>query len=442
MLASAAVGTVEYRSMTEPIRASNPTIDNYIEGKAVDIDPANKELLVELTGLRNVVAGDPEYKEPKYIKLGYDYLICAVGTQVRSSMVPGAQEFCHNLKTTQDSKLLRTAIGEALEYASRPDVRGNDPASVAERRRRVRFCIIGGGPTGVELAGEINDFLKQVCKPRKGAYARLKDDVSVMLVHGGADLLPQFDKELRDKALDSLQREGIEVRLNTRSTEVGRKFIRLKEKGTNTVEEEIPVGLTVWGAGNAPAPFIGQLLSRLPEEAAGTAGRVKVDRWLRCPTPTPESFGSILVLGDAACMQTNPDDPDTAYPQTAQVAGQQGAFAARLLNRGYDLTRTPPRLAEDFDGFSKLRIWLFVRGLEEAPEFSFLNLGLLAYVGGGEALTQVQLGDVPIFNYAGNVAFALWRSVYLVKQVATRNRALVTFDWVKSELFGRDITRL
>lgn len=442
MLASAAVGTVEYRSMTEAIRESNPTIDNFIQGKAVAIDPENKELTVELTVLRNRFGGDPEYSEPSTIKLNYDYLICAVGTQVRSSMVPGAQKFCFNLKTTEDSKLLRTAIGEALEYASRPDVRGNDPASVAERRRRVRFVIIGGGPTGVELAGEINDFLKQICKPREGAYARLKDDVSVMLVHGGVELLPMFDKELRDEALDALQRAGIEVRLNTRLTEVSKKFIRLKEKGKDTVEETVPSGLTVWGAGNQPAPFVKELLSKLPEEAAGLGGRVKVDRWLRVPTHTPEGFGSILALGDAACMQTNLDDPDTAMPQTAQVAGQQGAFAARLLNRRYDLAQTPPRLAETFDGFSKLRIWLFVRGLDDAPEFTFLNLGLLAYVGGGEALTQVQLGDVPIFNYAGNVAFALWRSVYLVKQVATRNRAMVTFDWVKSSIFGRDTTRL
>jgi NADH dehydrogenase FAD-containing subunit len=72
----------------------------------------------------------------------------------------------------------------------------------------------------------------------------------------------------------------------------------------------------------------------------------------------------------------------------------------------------------------------------------FLNLGLLAYVGGGEALSQVEIGNVPIFRYAGSISFVLWRSVYLVKQVATRNRILVTFDWLKTYLFGRDITRL
>jgi NADH dehydrogenase FAD-containing subunit len=80
--------------------------------------------------------------------------------------------------------------------------------------------------------------------------------------------------------------------------------------------------------------------------------------------------------------------------------------------------------------------------LDKAPEFQFLNLGYLAYVGGGEALNQVKLGDVPLFNYSGKVAFALWRTVYLAKQAATRNQALIVFDWFRTELFGRDITRL
>ena len=78
----------------------------------------------------------------------------------------------------------------------------------------------------------------------------------------------------------------------------------------------------------------------------------------------------------------------------------------------------------------------------DAPTFAFLNLGLLAYVGGGEALSQLQLGDYRVGAYAGSAAYLLWRSVYIVKQVATRNRVLVTFDWIKTAIFGRDITRL
>ena len=106
----------------------------------------------------------------------------------------------------------------------------------------------------------------------------------------------------------------------------------------------------------------------------------------------------------------------------------------------HPLLPRPPAL-RDADT-SAVAAWLRVRGATEAAPFDFLNLGLLAYVGGGEALSQLQLGDKKIGAYAGSAAFLLWRSVYIVKQVATRNRVLVTFDWLKTALFGRDITRL
>ena len=105
---------------------------------------------------------------------------------------------------------------------------------------------------------------------------------------------------------------------------------------------------------------------------------------------------------------------------------------------------TPPTLPElsESEAFSILRVWLAARGLEEAPGFTFLSLGLLAYVGQEEALNQVAIGNVPIFNYSGKIAFALWRTVYLAKQASSRNQALLTFDWVRTKTFGRDITRL
>jgi NADH dehydrogenase FAD-containing subunit len=309
----------------------------------------------------------------------------------------------------------------------------------------VRIAIVGGGPTGVELAGELGDFFAQVCRYPDGAFQHLKDDISIMLIHGGSEVLPAMDPELRERALQALQAQGVDVRLNTRLKEVGRNYIRIGEKGSDG-EETIPVGLTVWAAGNAPVRFVQELLSQLPESAAGPGGRINVDNWLRCPTPTEDSFGSILVLGDVACLEAESkyDPTPTPLPQTAQVAGQQGSYAARMLNRGYDLQQTPPKLPElsAEEGFSLLRLWLLARGLEEAPGFDFLSLGLLAYVGQEEALNQVQLGDVPLFNYSGKIAFALWRSVYLAKQASSRNQALIILDWLRTESCGRDITRL
>ena len=219
--------------------------------------------------------------------------------------------------------------------------------------------------SGVELAGEMSDFLAQITS-YNGAFEHLKDDISIILIHGGSELLPAMDQELRQRALDALQAQGVEVLLNTRLKEVGRDYICVEEKGSDIVET-IPVGLSVWAAGNAPVPFVGELLSQLPETAVGVGGRIVVDEWLRCPTYTADSFGSILVLGDVACFESSSKyNPATQpLPQTAQVAGQQGAFAARMLNRGYDLQQTPPKLPEltASEGFSLLRTWLLGKNL-------------------------------------------------------------------------------
>jgi NADH dehydrogenase FAD-containing subunit len=466
MLASAAVGTVEYRSMTEAVRAANPMV-NYIEGTAIDVDPVHQTVTVQPESLL-VDISRPDGQPPRPVILQYDTLIVAVGCKVADSMVPGASTFCYRLKTCDDARRLRNAIGECLEYASRPDVAdevdtqrfhkddddGDDTQKTLamerdrrreERRNRSTFCIVGGGPTGVELAGELSDFFRDITRPRVGSYPRLRDDIRILLIQGARELVPQFDKELRNHALSTLRKVGVEVRLETRVREVGDGCIVLEDKRDGTTER-VRTGMTVWAAGTGPVDFVTRLLDKLPEEARGAAGRVNVDPWMRCPTPTPQTFGSILVLGDAAASATAPagrnGGPNAAslLPQTAQVAGQQGAYAARILCRNYTLTVTPPVLIADPE--TPATLWLLLRGLRESPVFEFLNLGLLAYVGGGQALSQIQIGDVPIGSYAGSTSFVLWRSVYLVKQVATRNRVLVTFDWIKSSIFGRDITRL
>jgi hypothetical protein len=139
MLASAAVGTVEYRSMTEAIRAANPMIDQYIEGKAVSVDVKQRYVDVQLNSLLDgLVEGTP----PK-IRLEYDHLVVSVGSRVDDRGVPGAENALR-LKSCDDARKLRTAVGECFEYASRPDCRGDSVENIEERTKRVTFLIVGG----------------------------------------------------------------------------------------------------------------------------------------------------------------------------------------------------------------------------------------------------------------------------------------------------------
>eukprot|EP00586_Coscinodiscus_wailesii_P018168 CAMPEP_0172517962 /NCGR_PEP_ID=MMETSP1066-20121228/289305_1 /TAXON_ID=671091 /ORGANISM="Coscinodiscus wailesii, Strain CCMP2513" /LENGTH=716 /DNA_ID=CAMNT_0013300205 /DNA_START=198 /DNA_END=2345 /DNA_ORIENTATION=+ len=446
MLAGAAVGTVEYSSMTEAVRAANPLIDEYIEGSATSVDLPSQTVTVKLSSLlQNLREGDSPT-----ITLSYDHLVVAVGCRVDYKGVTGAKTHALRLKSCDDARKLRQNIGECFEYASRGDVFDK----LEERRERVTFLIVGGGPTGVELAGEIYDLAEDITRKHKGVYPKLNGMVRVVLVHSGPDLVPQFEDNLRAEATKSLRKKGVEVILNTRVTEVGDGFAKLSTKvidpATGHVtawkDTTMKLGLTVWCAGTAPAPFVSELLKQLPKEAQHGDGKIRVDRWMRPQVCNGTKLGSVIVMGDAAAFPE--ENYSSTLPQTAQVAGQQGAFAARMFDRGYDLTMTPPVLPQNGPDARESNMtsflskdnanvfydpvmneWLNVRGLIVAPPFQFLNLGMLAYLGGGEALSQIQLGDVPVGSYFGSVAFLLWRSVYLVKQVATRNRILVTFDW-------------
>jgi NADH dehydrogenase len=381
MLASAATGTVEYRSMTEAVRSANGMIEEYIEGKAVGINVEKRKVTIRLNSLLE----KQKEGEPPEMELNYDHLVCAVGCKVDDKNVPGASKSLR-LKSCDDARKLRTAIGECFEYASRPDVAGAENAE--ERTQRATFLIVGGGPTGVELAGELYDLAADITRPHKGSYPKLKDNVKVVLCHSGPELVPQFEEPLRKEALKSLERKGVEVILNTRVTKLKDDCAILSSKksgeDSDRVESELPIGLCMWCAGTAPVSFVSQLLDQLPESARNYDGRIKVDKWLRPPMKDPSLLGSVLVLGDAAaCM-----DDDELLPQTAQVAGQQGAYVARMLSRGYDLEVTPPALPctplADCDVFydPQLTEWLKLRGLDVASKFSFLNLGLLAYLGG------------------------------------------------------------
>ena len=450
MLAASSVGTVEYRSITEPMRAANPTA-GFIEGVCVDIDTSKRIARVE-TALREDrrdatgVLGAEDTQERCYA-LNYDRLVYAVGTQSSDIGIPGVASHCFFLKGLQDARRFRQAVGDALERATQPSLTDD------ERRRILTFLVVGGGATGVELTGELCDFL------RDAALARLYPQQAlarVVLVHGGDELLPQFDADLRAKALASLRARGVKVRLGARVVEVPtpRRVVirRCIEEPSGAVEEciedevspieEIACGMVVWAAGTGPVPLTERLLAQLDgisdEEKA--RGRVPVDAWLRAAG----SGGRVLALGDCAVCG---DGAGGELPQTAQVAAQQGAFAARMLNREYDLTHgcDPRGCAAPVSAAARggdPAAWLRLRGAVDARPFEFLNLGLLAFLGGGEALSQLQLGDRRLLTEAGSVGFLLWRSVYIVKQVSLRTRVLVLFDVLKTTLFGRDVTRL
>lgn len=419
MLAAASVGSVEYRSILEHIRSANPTL-HFLQGSCEDVDME-----------RHTITVSPVPFEPgTSFTLPYDILVMAIGVRPSSLGVPGVEEHCLFLKDIDDATKIRKRVTECFERADLPVT----PA--AEQQRLLTFAVVGGGPTGCEFCGELSDFVQN---DLRRFYPNLAPLVRILLLHRGSAILPSFGEALQNAAKETLGKQGIEVITNAKVTAVRAEALVMERNVKESREGntmEVPCGTCIWAAGQGGQKLVKLLHGRLKHqaqlaaEAKGDTSRLFIDGFMR----VIGADGSILALGD--CARTA--GPDLPLPQTAQVAAQQGAYLARLLNRGYNLSADgPPELPSE----AQLSQLARARGRQRAEPFRFLDLGRLAYLGEEKAVAEVALGSTTVSQTAGVSAFLLWRSVYMVKQVSFRNRVLVLFDWVKSKIFGRDLTR-
>lgn len=363
LLPSAASGSVEFRSILEPTRRRLRGV-RVIEGLAESVDWDGRQ--VHCLG---AVGGER-------FTLPYDHLVIAVGAAVGDYGVPGVKEHALKLASVEDARAVRRGV---LDQFARAEVPGLTPE---ELRQRLTFVVCGGGPTGVEIAAEIDDLIDE--ELHASYPPELVSQARVVLVEATERLLTSFDEALSDYTKRHFLHSGIDVRTRAKVRAVERDRVVLEDG------EVIPCGLVLWAGGNAPVPFIASL---------GEARRLEVDEYLRLP-----GHENVYALGDCAAVGKPP------LPATAQVAQQQGAYLAKTLKR--------------------------LRRGQAAEPFRFKASGMLAYIGGGEALA-----DLPQVKWSGRGAWLFWRSVYLTKLVSPANKIKVLFDWIKAKLFGRDLSR-
>ena len=366
LLPSTTVGTVEFRSIIEPVRHARWRL-RFLHARAEGIDP--KRRLVRCTG---AVSGER-------FTVRYDTLVIAVGAISNSYNVPGVERYTLFLRELNDARVLRQRIIQSFERANLPT------ATTEERRRLLHFVICGGGPTGVEFAAELHDFLTE---DLHRSYPDLVPLARISIVEASHGLLNSFDEKLRQYAEELFHRQQIQVLRGSPVTRVTATEVRLK---SGTV---LSYGLLLWSTGNGPTPFVSSL--PLPKNPRG---QLIVDTTFRV-----SGTRDIYALGDCAVLTDSP------LPETAQVAQQQGKYLARSLNA-------------------------IARGVAPEP-FRYRHLGMLAYIGGNRALADLQN-----FKGRGRTAWLFWRSAYLTRVVGVKNKVLVLFDWMKARLFGRDISQ-
>ncbi len=365
LLPSTTVGTIEFRSIIEPIRTARSDI-RYYQATANSIEEENG-----VVRCRTVQDGE-------VFDLHYDFLVIAVGAMNNTFGIHGVTENTLFLKELRDARAIRTRIIDNFERASGPNL---DPA---DRKRLLHFVVVGGGPTGVEFAAELNDLIREDLVKW---YPTLIPDVRITLLEAKKQILNTFDSRLSAYTMRLFQRHSIDVRTGSSVQEVKPEEMILNDGST------LAYGLAVWSTGIGATEFVRSLSCEKDR-----ASRILTDDFLRVKGKT-----NIFAAGDCATPF------DVTYPATAQVAQQEGKYLARHFN-------------------------MLARGRNPLP-FRYHDLGMLAYVGGNRALA-----DLPNVKGRGFMTFLFWRSAYLTRLVSLKNKILVLFDWIKSSVFGRDIS--
>ncbi|MCI0707618.1 MAG: FAD-dependent oxidoreductase [Ignavibacteriae bacterium] len=366
LLPSTTVGTVEFRSIIEPIRVARSEV-RYIQAYSRSADLQRKAIVCEGTA------------DAQQFKLSYEYLVIAVGSKSNTYGIPGVEQHTLPLKELADARAIRQRIIECFENAASPSV------SDDERRRLLHFVVVGGGPTGVEFAAEMNDFL--VDDLRK-VYPGLLAFVQITVLEGAHQLLGTFDETLQDYTRRMFLRQRIDVRTDSLVVRVEKEKIILQDGSA------VPFGLAVWTTGIGPREFVQQLTI-----AKDRIGRIITNEMFQAK----DSY-DVYALGDCGTVEGK------NYPATAQVAQQEGAYLAKALKQR-------------------------VLGKSVQP-FRYKHYGMLAYIGGERALA-----DLESFKGKGFSTWLFWRSAYLTRLVSVKNKVLVLFDWFKTFVFGRDISR-
>lgn len=312
----------------------------------------------------------------------YDYLIVAAGARHAYFGRDEWETAAPGLKTLEDAVEIRRRVLLAFELAERE-------AYLTGVQRKLNFVVIGGGPTGVELAGAIADIARKALK--KDFKAIDTASASVMLFEGSDRVLGTFAADLSESAKMQLEDLGVEVRLNSFVTEI--------EAGRVKVGDEwVDCDVVLWATGVAASPLGAAL-----ETETDNAGRVRVEPDLSVP-----GSKNIFVIGDMASLMQASGEP---VPGVSPAAMQMGSAAAANIGR-------------DLKGVSRV-------------DFVYVNKGTMATIGRSKAIAQVAG-----MKFKGFIAWMMWLFLHVFFLIGFRNRFAVMFEWFWAYLTRERSARL
>ncbi len=304
-----------------------------------------------------------------YETLEYDRLIIAAGSTSNYFGMNGLANMTFGIKTVAQAAHTRDEIIDRLERgAMEPDPK--------RRKELLSFLVVGGGPSGVEMAGALGEMKKYIL-PKE--YPELSpEDVRITLVEGTGKLLGAMREKSSEKALKYLQDLMVDVRLNTTMKDYSDKYVTFGD-GTKEYWETV-----IWTAGVKGEPMPG-----IPAECMGRGGRIVVDEYNRV-----KGLDGVMAVGDIALMEC--EAYPHGHPQMAQPAIQQAANLAKNLNEG-----------------------------KFTHEFKYHDKGSMATIGKNRAVA-----DLPGSSYSGVIAWLMWMLIHLLSILGMRNKVTVMLNWV------------
>ncbi|KAG9140423.1 hypothetical protein Leryth_022947, partial [Lithospermum erythrorhizon] len=277
LLPCVACGTLQAGSVAEPIRnvIRKKDVNMYFcEAECTKIDSKTRKVHCTSSGKVN---------EKEFI-IDYDYLVIAVGAQSNTFSIPGVPENCHFLKNVEDAQEIRRKIIDCFEKASLPN------HNEEMRKQILHFVVVGGGPTGVELAGQLYDFIH---KDLARLYPDVKGLARVTLLEAGDHILNMFHKKVRAFVERKFQRNQIDLKTGKMVVEVSNAEIFVKESKTGEVTS-IPYGMIIWSTGIATRPVIKDFIKEIGQS---NGNAVTTDEWLKVP-----GADGVYAFGDCATI--------------------------------------------------------------------------------------------------------------------------------------------
>lgn len=317
-----------------------------------------------------------------YETISFDKLVLAAGSTNNYFGMPNLPHETFGIKTAAEAMHTRDEILDRFE-------RGAICRDRERRKQLLSFLVVGGGPSGVEIAGALGEMKKYILRKE---YPELEpEDVTITLVEGVDTLLGAMSKKSRDKALQGLHELMVNVRLNTQLKDYTDKYVTFAD-GSREYYETL-----IWTAGVKGEPMPG-----LPESLTGRGGRIIVDEYNR----VPGHEDCLYAVGDIALM-TTPEYPK-GHPQMAQPAIQQARNLAKNLNDG-----------------------------EFSRKFVYNDKGSMATIGKNRAVA-----DIGGMSFGGFFAWILWMAIHLISILGMRNKLSVLMNWFWNYMFYSTSLRL